>query len=141
MALSTELSPQQPVVFLQSVTANAAGLAISLQPLAAADRTTPVGAPIVASFPVAADGSFILDIPGGIIPGEANPITGTQAVADLHLEGTACPASFCGTVTGHLYQPIDYDLTSSTFRAERVMGMPYPEPPPIDCAGSLADPL
>ena len=141
MALSLFLSPKTPIVFQQSVTADAAGLVMSLQPLAAADRKTPVGNAIVAAFPVEPDGAFDVEVPGASVPAEANPITNAAMVADLRFTGTACPASFCGQVTGQISQPIDVNVTSSTFRAERVMGTAYPEPPPIDCDGGLADPL
>jgi hypothetical protein len=100
-----------------------------------------VGNPIVATFPVAADGAFVVDLPGATIPPAANPLTATTVVADIQLVGEACPEGFCGTVTGQVTEPIVYQLTSSTFRAQPVMGMAYPEPPPIDCAGTLAAPL
>lgn len=114
---------------------------MSLQPLAAADRRTPVGSAIVATFQLGDGGVFEVDFPGARIPAEANAITSTEAVADLHLEGTADPASFCGGATGQISKPIEYDLQISTFRAERVVGTLFPEPPPINCSGALADPL
>jgi hypothetical protein len=141
MALSLELAPRQPIVFLQSITADGSGQEMSLQPLAATDRKTPVGSAIVAAFQLGEGGVFEVDLPDARIPPEANSITSTEVVADLHLEGTADPASFCGDATGQISKPIDVDLQSSTFRAERVVGTAYPEPPMIDCSGKLADPL
>jgi hypothetical protein len=64
--------------------------------------------------------------------------------ADVTLVGALCGNAglFCGTVEGNVSAPIALDLTGSTFTLSRVdEGAPLPEPPPIDCAGNLADPL
>ena len=47
-----------------------------------------------------------------------------------------------GTMDGMLTVPVSSMLNGSTFATVRVEGPEdYPEPPPIDCAGTLAQPL
>jgi hypothetical protein len=148
MALSVSQSPTSPIVFLAALQFGSDGMHASLQPLAASDRQTPVGAPIdappsgQAGYPVGPDGDFSADIAGVIVPAEANSISSTEIVADVTLSGTICADSGCGTVGGAVTQPIMLDLTGSTFTMERVTGPDdYPEPPKINCTGDLASPL
>src|SRR5262245_6622320 len=45
-ALSAVIQPENPILFLTNVTGSAQGLTLTFQPLSAADRRTPVGAPV-----------------------------------------------------------------------------------------------
>jgi len=148
LTLSTPLSPSAPVLFAATLTTADGGgtflFSLSLAPLAAADRETVVAPPFDSGpFQVAAGGSFAASLPPLSVPGEANPISGTELeVTGAVLSGTLCaPADFiCGDLTGDLTKPVTMSLQGSTFTLERVVGS-YPEPPRINCDGDLADPL
>ncbi|HVU01517.1 MAG TPA: hypothetical protein VHE30_07185 [Polyangiaceae bacterium] len=149
LAISVTLAAGTPILVLANVTTpelgSGTGLSLDAQPLAAADRKTPVGDAIEAGpFPVSAEGSFTADLVGLRVTGAANPVTGGDILADVSLNGNLCgdPRSFCGTVTGYVKEPLPLDLAGSTFTLTRVE--PSEDPPlrpPIDCAGTLADPL
>ncbi|HSO00070.1 MAG TPA: hypothetical protein VLS89_17375 [Candidatus Nanopelagicales bacterium] len=149
LALSATLNPAKPILFLAQVTTSAMGdglgFSMNLQALTAADRSTPVGAATdVGPFQVNADGSFVADLPPLTVPNTANPITGSEIQADATMTGSLCdPAEFiCGTVTGTAIASITLNLDGSTFTMEKVPTPgAYPEPPQINCAGTLAEPL
>jgi len=147
LALSLNVSRKQPVVFSVSMTVtdmNGAPVTTwTLQPLEAADRTTPVGSPITwPSITHATDGSFSTDPPSMDLPPEANPLTPSAMTIDLaDFSGTLCNGSVsCGTFGGEVTSPISLALDGSTWTASLVSGAVYPEPPPVDCIGTLADP-
>jgi hypothetical protein len=150
LAISASIAPAKPIVALTSVTTpkmgEGAGIALSAQPLSAADRTTPVG-PVVSFGPFAIDdaGNFRADIPALTVPGAANPITpGADITADLVLSGKLCGVRrfYCGNVSGQVSKPLVLDLEGSTFTLTLIdPGEPVPVVPPIDCSGKLADPL
>jgi hypothetical protein len=152
--LSASLAPNRPVLFNAQLTTAAGpeGLEFDLvlQPLAAADRSTPVGDPIIAG-PASADptaGCFSFVFPELRVTGEANPISGTELVVPAEtpavLIGQLCsPGDFiCGDVEGNVSQPIPFDLSGSTFTFEKLAAPGvYPDLPTVDCDGTLADPL
>jgi len=146
-ALSAVIAADTPIVFLAQVSTvpdpNGSALTLELQPLSAADRTSPVGSSVaLGPLPIAADGAFQADLPPLVVAGEANPITGAEIEAQVTLTGRICAASdfFCGTVTGRVIRPLDLDLAGSTFAMERVTGAP-PAQPLINCARAQAAPL
>jgi hypothetical protein len=150
LSLSVSISAGTPILALLDVTtpAQSGGAAIqwSGSPLSAADRQTPVGSTITAGpFPIDASGGFRAELPGLQVSGEANPITGADIVADVVLIGSLCLQSggfYCGTVEGRVTAPIDVDLTGSTFTLSPVLDpQTLPPTPPINCAGTPADPL
>lgn len=116
---------------------------LSLQPLSAADQTTPAcGATHeYTDLVVNADGSFAWTLAPDDAPlslcGEANPISGSEISTGLTISGTICggaAAGFvCGPVTGTVATPIpNYDLTGSTYTMQKGMGGTFP-PPVINC--------
>lgn len=144
-AMATELGPTKPLVFLTEVTTEADGLSFTFQPLAAADRKTPVGDPItVGGYAITEEGTFEADLPVLKVPGLGNPITGTDIEADVALEGAVCADALCGGFIGKVLKPITYDLTpgKNTFYMERVPdGEDPPAQPFLDCdAKKIADP-
>jgi hypothetical protein len=150
LAISTSIAPTKPIVALADLTTPAfqegTGLALSVQPLSATDRATPVGAPIsVGPFLVDAAGNFRAELPGLTVSGEANPITpGAPIAADLVLSGNLCATSgfFCGSVSGQVTSPIMLGLDGSTFTLTLVdSGGDIPTQPAVDCQGTLAAPL
>lgn len=126
LALSAKLAPKKPFVFDASVVthSDAPGtIDLSLQPLLASDRMTPVGAAVtVKGLAVATDGSFSWDLGTLTIDKDANTVTpGSTLVTTVVLEGEACKkADFvCGTLSGNVSEPIDYPLVGSTFTMQR----------------------
>ncbi|MBW2453760.1 MAG: hypothetical protein JRI68_04590 [Deltaproteobacteria bacterium] len=150
-ALSTVLFPPTPILFEGTLTTteqdgNLAWTMV-LQPLDRSDRETPVGATIdlAGPYPVAADGTFTAALPLLFVEGAANPLTGNDIEAAATLTGTMCATDefFCGDAMGETVQPpgISIDGTTWTLDPLPQAGPPYPEPPKINCAGDLANPL
>lgn len=151
LAISVYVAPKKPVVALTDLTTPAfqggAGLALTVQPLAASDRTTPVDSPSsYGPFLIDERGNFRADIPGLTVSGDANPITvGSPIAADIVLSGNLCAKSgfFCGSVSGRVTSPIVLNnLDGSTYTFTSVEpGGNIPTQPVIDCQGTLAEPL
>ena len=150
VALSARIKKPAPIVFLTKVeTVDQGGqlaLTLTFQPLSAADRKTPVGEPTgpLGPYLVAADGSFTLDLGPVFVPGEANPITGSDIEADADMMGKLCaPADFvCGEVTGVARASIELTLDGgSTFTFQKVTDPASLPPPVIGCEKSPAAPL
>ena len=84
----------------------------------------PVGEVIhVEGVAVSPSGNFRIESLGGdvMVTGEANPITGSDIVADLGIEGfIQSPDLFCGNVFGMVSAPLQLPLDGSTFGAERI---------------------
>jgi hypothetical protein len=124
--LSAVITPTKPFVALATATidsdASPPTITFSVQPLSAADRTTPVGDVIPGGpFAIEPDGSFVGDFGVIAMDGAANPISGSELQTELVLTGQAgglCKGSdfSCGTVTGIASKPIkDLNLAGSTF--------------------------
>lgn len=148
LTLAASIAPTTPIMTLLDLTTpdymGGTGFAFDARALSAADRKTPIGDPISAGpVVVEANGHYRLPLSGVSIPGAANPISGSDIAVDLELSGNLCgpPESFCGTFNGEVSQPIQLPLDGSTFTLRPVVNGDIPEPPPIDCAGNLADPL
>lgn len=131
-ALAAVIDPAHPLQFYATVTftatADGGTLDMQLQPLSLDQGGTtmprqPVGEvlPLV-GVPVDASGGFMVTIDQPVmVTGMANPITGSDIVATLALDGVIQSEDlFCGTVTGMVTQPLMLDLMGSTFAAVRV---------------------
>jgi hypothetical protein len=146
LTVSASLSPKKPFLFHAIVnTVDNGGqtaLAISIEPLDAKDRTTPV-APLVTLPPASVDAQG--KISGGpwtlMIPGAANPITATDVEGTASIAGSLCGVTtfYCGDVTGSITKPLAYDLNGSTYTLERYTP-PATPPPVINCNKDSADP-
>ncbi|MCE7892552.1 MAG: hypothetical protein DYH12_23075, partial [Sorangiineae bacterium PRO1] len=79
---------------------------------------------------------------GLTLPGNANPISGSEVQADVTLTGKLCgqEAFYCGTGSGQLTQPLSFDLTGSTWTLDEYVGSNPPNPPLIDCNKTPAGP-
>ncbi|WP_437588410.1 hypothetical protein [Sorangium sp. So ce1000] len=147
-SLSAYLNPRAPILFVTSLTTEASddGLSFSLtfQPLKAADRRTPTGDPFdVGPFELSADGTFTAELPTLVVPGDANPISGSELEATITLSGALCaPADFvCGDITGTAARPVSLDLRGSTFTMERIADPRSYPAPVINCDKDPARPL
>ena len=127
----------------------------TLQPLDAMDRKQPVGSAIVQTYPVTDDGALIAALARSTIDGRANAIIYNSAIdSQVTLNGRVCklaqpwssgPVSadnyYCGTLTGHVFTPIDSDIDGTFTLIRLANASTFPEPPPIDCAGTPASAL
>jgi len=144
-ALVVELSATKPAPLKATLTTTdgAAGLefTLDLQPLSAEDRVTEVGPPFsVGPFPVDADGGFDADWGTITVPAETNPISASELTAELQTLGRLCPGDFfCGIANGQVTSPAPIDVTGSDWTMESLAT--FVEPPKLNCAGDLADPL
>jgi hypothetical protein len=138
-ALSAVIDPQHPLQFLAHVDAEAesdggATIDVVLQPLALDVQSTnaprtPAGDPIPFVLPVDADLGFEIELPELHIPGAANPITGSEIVATVRLQGTIIESDiWCGDAFGAVTQPLMLDLAGSTFSFTRLEGDVLPDP-------------
>jgi hypothetical protein len=77
----------------------------------------------VADIEYEEDGTFSADLGDVSVPGRANPITGSDIVANVQLTASTRAAAddqpdvFCGQVTGMVTAPIKLDLSGSSFGA------------------------
>jgi hypothetical protein len=129
LALSTTLAPGQPILFACdiSVASDLETLDLSIQPLTTDDSAMPrepVGDTLdVTGIAYAEDGTFSADFGEVTVPGEANPISGSDIVATVAITATAFPMDadlpnhFCGEATGMATVPLALDLAGSTFGA------------------------
>ncbi|MBW2529655.1 MAG: hypothetical protein JRI23_36095 [Deltaproteobacteria bacterium] len=144
-SLVVQLSATKPAPLKATLTTapGATGFEYSLgmQPLSAEDRATEVGAPFtLGPFPVNPDGSFDSDWGTITVPGDTNPISASELVADVQVAGTLCPGDyFCGIANGQVTSPAPIDISGSTWTMESLAT--FTEPPKLNCAGDLADPL
>lgn len=104
-------------------------MAIDFQPLSLEQGQNivprePVGEVIhVEGIAVSPSGAFSIESLGGdvMVTGEANPITGSDIVANLGIEGfIQGPDLYCGNVFGEVKAPLMLSLEGSTFGAERI---------------------
>lgn len=128
LTLSLTLNPRKAIVFDATVVSHlddgALTVDLSIVPLSAADQKTPVGDALswtaLATDP---DGSFAWDLGVVTVIEEANPIV-PRLVTTLKLVGQLCATEdfICGSVTGTISSPIEFDLTGSTFTMQRYDG-------------------
>lgn len=146
LAVSTVIDPGHPLQFIAQQNVTVEGdetiFWLDLQPLALAQGQvtqprTPVGD--LVNFPgiPVVQSDFELDAGTVAVPGEANPITGSDIVAALVLRGSFISDDFyCGEVDGEVTMPLNVALTGSTFAAVRIAGLDaLPLDVTINCAG------
>lgn len=133
LALATKIDPTKPLQLLSTVTQRTEGenifIDVELQPLSL-DKgkvTTPrqlVGEKLIFKDIPVIDGKYTIDAGTVMVTGAANPVTGTDIVATLVLDATVIDGDFvCGTLSGMLTMPLEFDLEGSTFASARVEGL------------------
>lgn len=130
LAISTTIDPDHPLQFLSTVTQRVEGdrvfLDFELQALSltmgmVTTPRMPVGDKLMYPDIEVVNGKYTIDAGLTKVVGMANPVTGSDIEATLVLEGTVVDADFvCGTVSGMLMKPLEYDLKGSTFAAVRL---------------------
>jgi len=133
-AVAAVIDPAHPLQWLATVNqkdyAGGATLTVSLQSLALDPQSTttprtPVGEPRIIEIGVDADGRFGIELGEVLVPGAANPITGSDIVTTLVLEGSIVNGDlWCGNAFGMVTQPLMLDLNGSTFAGTRILGEP-----------------
>ncbi len=127
-AIVAETTPLQ-FIATTTFTADEAGggtLDIDLQPLslnvlATTEPREFVGDVVSISFPVDESGAFEADLGELAVTGAANPITGSDIVATLSLQGAIQDENvYCGNAGGMVTVPANIDLTGSSFAAIRI---------------------
>jgi hypothetical protein len=142
LSLAATIQESTPLQFLvqSTLTQNGDGTAtlnLAVQPLSASDRM-PVGEVSMAEgTKIDANGQFTIKLGTQMVPGEANPITGSPIVATLDLLGIVRSKNrFCGDVMGMVTSPTTIDLAGSKWGAIRVpagtVGQALP-PPDVTC--------
>ncbi len=143
-AVAAVIDPAHPLQFLATITQENVGgdaqLTISLQPLALDPQATttprtPVGEPTVVQAGFGQDRHFGIELPQIRIPGAANPITGSDIVTSMVIEGDVMSGDlWCGIAFGTVTEPLMLDLQGSTFAGTRVAGGQLPgDPIPAAC--------
>lgn len=129
---ATPVAPTTPFQFIATTVytpdeATGGGqLEIALQPLSLEILATNTpreftGEPVLLSFAVDEAGTFDADLGVINLIGDANPVTGSDIVATMSLQGAIQDADvYCGNVGGMVTVPANIDLTGSTFAAIRI---------------------
>lgn len=130
VAIDTSVSPGLPLQFLGEVTAEIdpmgdGTISVVFQPLSLdAGSTTEPREEVGDSISIDADvtaASFTITFGETMVTGAANPITGSDILADIALVGSIRNAdAWCGTVEGEVLSPIQVGLEDSTFAAMRL---------------------
>lgn len=123
--LKTPLNTGDPFYFLADVSVDESfAVEISIQPLKTdsmgedprSDARTAVGDAISGTGQLAEDGTFEIDFGDVAAPGDSNPVTGSDIVAQIIISGTVLGEdSFCGTARGDVTVPIMASIAGSTF--------------------------
>ena len=134
-AIAPSLSPTTPLQFIATNTmeieadGSSGTFDMVLQPLSLNVGSTteprePVGNTIeIRGIMVDGGGVFVVETLGGpvMVTGEANPITGSDIVAEISLLGAIQDEDvYCGTAGGQVTSPLVADLAGSTFGAQRI---------------------
>lgn len=121
LAIDTVVSPGLPlqgIVWLQRGGAGTVDLELQWLSLDQGSTTEPrelVGDVYsYAGIPVDPDGAFTWDTGVLLIPGAANPITGSDIVVSVSAEVVPMGSPYCGRVGGQVMQPIRVPLEGST---------------------------
>jgi hypothetical protein len=138
------VDPTHPIQYLASVEqtelpGGSSSLYVSLQRLTLDVLSTtspraPFGEPLDLMINVAANGEFTLALDHLDIPGPTNPMTGSDLLVSVHLEGNVDKVGqWCGTASGMVSEPLMLDLVGSTFAFTPVVDDELPNPVTAAC--------
>jgi len=108
---------------------------LSLDPGSTTEPREEVGEPLLVDAEVT-DCSFLVDFGETMITGAANPLTGSDIVADLSLDAVVLDEdTWCGNIDGDVISPIMASLAHSTLAASRLADRSErPVEFPVSCA-------
>ncbi len=142
LALETATTPGKAILFFGEVDTpeheGRTSVVYRYRALDAKDRRSELGDQLVVGpYPIDDDGRFDAPTSKAALPGAANAfLPGIEIVSELTLHGTICGVSdfYCGTVSGHVYEPFDGPATGQ-FGLLLVSGIDdIPERPRFGCA-------
>ena len=121
LAVSTVVDvskPLQGIVWMERAGGDAIDLTLQWLSLDVGSTTEPrelVGdVYFYPGVPIAPDGSFVWDTGVILVPGEANPITGSDLVVSASMAAYLEGSPYCGSVGGQVTSPIMVPLDGST---------------------------
>jgi len=120
-ALAAVIAPDPPFQFIADIQINGNTLDISLTGLDRYDRSVVPGDFLGATdVPIDETGRFEVPIVG-VIPGDANVVSGSDLTVDLVLIGRIRDENtFCGDATGMILKPLELDIVGSTIGGIRI---------------------
>jgi hypothetical protein len=138
-ALAPSINPATPFQFVASVTVADGLMRLILNPL-----TLDIGSTTTPRLPTndylafeavpVVDDCFTLDMGEAMLRGDTNPITGSDVVATIRVDGCFTDAeTFCGDASGAITVPADISLAGSTFAAIAVEPTALPDMFPTGC--------
>ena len=139
MALfATSIAPTTPFQFLGDVKAGNGEVVMLLTPLSldigAVDAPRePVPPPFEIAGSVEPDGSFVIEVPELLIPGQASPVTSSDIEGSVRIEGLLETDRICARVSGMITVPETTSLNGSTLAGVRLDGDLLPLPSELDC--------
>lgn len=130
LAIDTIIAPGLPLQFVVDLQAELDGMLdgtvmldiqpLSLDAMSTTDPREEVGDAIIVSADVVG-GAFTVVFGETMVTGAANPITGSDIVADLSLEASfRSEDAWCGGAVGDVLSPIQAPIEGSTFAAIRL---------------------
>jgi hypothetical protein len=128
LAFATTLDPALPLQFLAEIEVADGALSISMQPLSLDEGSTttprqPVGDVLVPTIDFMTP-AFSAELDDAVIPGAANPISGSEISGSITLIGSLAGAGTpCGVGEGMLTAPEMTSLVGSTWAATPVTGI------------------
>jgi hypothetical protein len=121
LAVSTVVDPTQPIqgiVWLERGGEGTVNIELQWLSLDQGSSTEPrelVGDVYAyMGIPVALDGAFVWSTGVILVPGAANPITGSDIVASMDVGAVPSGSPYCGSVGGIVMSPIEVSLEGST---------------------------
>lgn len=150
LAVALDLAPKLPFSYAGTLETPAlqsgrTGLVLNLTPLAYWDRKTPVQSQPDhdGPFEIDAAGQFVAAFSKRTIPGNANPITKGDAIAQVTLTGSSCGDAgfYCGTVVAQV-ETLGLGTRLGTFTLTLLPAADAVPPDPLyyDCNRAVADP-
>ncbi len=138
LAVAAIIDPGHPLQYIARVQVSGGTMQLVLQPLSLAIGSTteprqPYGDPVAYEGILVEGGCFTLDMGLVTAAGATNPITGSDITTTLVLEGCFEGTFLCGTVSGFVSQPLQLDLTGSTFAAVEANPSMLPVEFPTSC--------
>lgn len=130
LAIQTPIGGPLRLIVNATTTSNEAGGSTDLtfQPIIAENCVAGMGGqpvgdelPPIDGIPIEPNGTFALTQLAATTPGDANPITCGDILADIEFSGCILSeTSLCGEVTGMVMEPIPLPLDGSTFGAVQI---------------------
>jgi len=151
LTIAPPVSPFKPAPYLVTITSSQADSVVQVtfdsEPVSADDRFSVVGEPLPRGpFNLQPNGAFDADWGEFIMPGDTNPLTGSDLTLHLRFVGRFCADQTaeptCGQGLGAITAPVNLNLDGTNFYMEKIDDIAdHTEPPYLRCDGTQANPL